>query len=567
MGLIHLQATLPGWLDPVRKAPDYSLVKTVDQGQVFREVKGINPKIYTCLRHWYDGRQVFGGTFEENKERARIFFDTFIDGTFINEIAEHCDFVEEWNEYIASSDTPAETAERVTWARAAAEVWRDEYRTIPGLSHIRLVLCNAAIGNWIHRDFADVAHFYDCAMGYHPYTAWGWDNKPKVRWGEDAPLDMGVLDTLDWVYLSGLWDSMELDWGIDLDWVFTEAGPFEGCTDGWRSPTCLDGDLDLYVASVRDWLRDVQTTPAYAEGRIKGFGIFTMDTPDDEQFASYQTGVYELDHLVDMLAVEWKPGQPVVPPDPEPGCRGTPRVQYNRVFNVIPQEATTERATEIFVEAWERAKETVGGSYDDAGIGDLNSKIAVLHDLQDSQKQVYEDWFAEHYEGTTVEFSDDAFEITHWPTQSQVITQYFGSNPENYTEFSLPGHDGVDIGAAYGDVIDAVAYGRVYRVHLMDRDGYHNYGNHVRIEHRNGYKTIYAHLSEVLADVEVDVYLSGGDAIGFAGNTGNVRPRPDEDHPLAGTHLHFGMKKPPGDPNWPYNLIDPWPFLSNFLGN
>jgi len=365
MGLIHLQATLPGWLEPVRRAPDYSLVKTVDQGQVFREVKGINSKIYTCLRHWYDGHQVFGGTFEENKERARTFFESFIEtysgGTFIEEIAEHCDYVEEWNEYIASSDTPEETAERVLWAQAAAEVWRDEYRTIPELSHIRLVICNAAIGNWIHRDFAAVASAYDCAIGYHPYTAWGWDNKPKVRWGEDEPLDMGVLDTLDWVYLSGLWDSMELDWEIPVDWVFTEAGPFEGATDGWKSPTCLGGDLDLYVASVRDWIRDVQTTPAYAEGRIKGFGLFTMDTPNDGRFASYQTNVYELNHMVDMLAVEWKPGTPVVEPDPEPD------VNYVVVANLLPQDATkAEKHYVVDEEKVHEDKETVLQSADDA---------------------------------------------------------------------------------------------------------------------------------------------------------------------------------------------------------
>ena len=317
MGLIHLQSTLPGWLEPVRRAPDYSLVKTVDQGQVFREVKEINPKIYTCLRHWYDPDQVFGGNFEANKEKARIFFDTFIDGTFISDIAEHCDFVEEWNEYIASSHTPEETAERVLWAKAAAEVWRDEYRTIPGLSHIRLVICNAAIGNWIHKDFAELCRpsTYDCAMGYHPYTAWGWDNKPKIRWGEDDPLDMGVLDTLDWVYLSGLWDSMEFDWGIELDWVFTEAGPFEGAEDGWRSPTCMDGDIDLYVAGMRDWIRDVRTTPAYAEGRIRGFALFTMNRASGGAFGSYKTNVAQLNHLADMFVVEWKPGTPV---DPEP---------------------------------------------------------------------------------------------------------------------------------------------------------------------------------------------------------------------------------------------------------
>ena len=170
MGLIHLQKTVPGWLEPVKKMPDYSLVKSIDQGQVFREVKGINSKIFTCLRHMYDKDQVFGGTFEENKDKARTFFATFVDGTFKNDIAQYCDFVEEWNEYLASSHNSQDISIRAVWARAAAEVWRDEYRSKPEFSHIRLVLCNTAIGNWIPRVFAEIARDYDCAMGYHPYT-------------------------------------------------------------------------------------------------------------------------------------------------------------------------------------------------------------------------------------------------------------------------------------------------------------------------------------------------------------------------------------------------------------
>ena len=402
--MIHLQINVPDWLEAVERLPDGSLVKGIDNGQEFAAVKAIAARrginINTCLRHWYDGHQVFGGDFEANKERARTFFDTFIDGTFIDELAQYCDYVEEWNEYIASSDTPEETAERGTWARAAAEVWRDEYRTIPGLSHIRLVLCNAAIGNWIHRDFAEVASFYDTAMGYHPYTAWGWDNKPKVRWGEDAPLDMGVLDTIDWMYLSGLWDSMEYDWGIELDWVFTEAGPFESATNGWKSSTCLGADLDLYVASVRDWIRDVQTTPAYAEGRIKGFALFTTDLPNDSaQWSSYLTNVNELNHLVDMTAVEWKPGQPVIEPEPDPD------VNYRVVANLLGQDATKVKKQYVLDERHE-SKEGIMQSADDAArlVAPAlpSSKVVVWE--PDSWEDDIGEWLRDHGV-TNVEYS------------------------------------------------------------------------------------------------------------------------------------------------------------------
>jgi hypothetical protein len=78
-----------------------------------------------CLRHHYDEHQVFGGSYEDNKQRARVFFETFIDGTFKEKYAPHTDFVEEWNEYLAQSQNATEIDQRVTWAKAAAEVWRD----------------------------------------------------------------------------------------------------------------------------------------------------------------------------------------------------------------------------------------------------------------------------------------------------------------------------------------------------------------------------------------------------------------------------------------------------------
>lgn len=317
----HIQGTVTGWKNHLHVLPDKTLVKAVDQGQIFAEVKEINKNIYTCLRHHYDAAQVFGGDYEANKQRARVFFDTFIDGTFRNDIAPYCDYIEEWNEYLANSQNEAEVAERVLWAKAAADVWLNEYRNVhSGLRHIKLVLCNTAIGNWIDKRFAEIANTYDAAIGYHPYTMW----KNKVRWGEDDPLDNTVLDTLDWVNLSGLWDTMEYDWGIDVEWVFTEAGPFESAIDGWRSSNCLGGDLDLYVSAVRDWIRDVKQTPAYKEDRIRGFALFTTRNYDST-WKHFLTYAPQLDALAVMVKQEWNPGenggtQPV--PEPTNNAHG-----------------------------------------------------------------------------------------------------------------------------------------------------------------------------------------------------------------------------------------------------
>ena len=71
-----------------------------------------------------------------------------------------------------------------------------------------------------------------------------------------------------------------------------------------------------------------------------------------------------------------------------------------------------------------------------------------------------------------------------------------------------------------------------------------SYGNCVKIEHANGYSTIYAHLKEVYV-VEGQT-VTKGQAIGYMGNTGNS----------YGAHLHFEVRKD-------NKRIDPTPFLDS----
>jgi len=82
---------------------------------------------------------------------------------------------------------------------------------------------------------------------------------------------------------------------------------------------------------------------------------------------------------------------------------GEPREQYGRRFNVLPVTASQERWKEVLLATYAN-RETIGGSYDDAGIGALNDKTAVLWDIPADQRPVMVSWYSKHYPGTKVVF-------------------------------------------------------------------------------------------------------------------------------------------------------------------
>jgi lysozyme len=65
---------------------------------------------------------------------------------------------------------------------------------------------------------------------------------------------------------------------------------------------------------MRTWIKEIQDTSAYQEGRIIGFALFTTDRPNDGTWKTFRTAQPELNLLADMVAEEWKPGQAPVQP-------------------------------------------------------------------------------------------------------------------------------------------------------------------------------------------------------------------------------------------------------------
>jgi hypothetical protein len=150
------------------------------------------------------------------------------------------------------------------------------------------------------------------------------------------------------------------------------------------------------------------------------------------------------------------------------------------------------------------------------------------------------------------------FKFEAWPTEFRQINQYFGQNPHNYAQFGLPGHEGLDLMAPTGSKIFAVAPGTVRVVHTQANT--HNYGIHVRVDHADGWQTIYGHMQQATARVGQTV--KAGDQLGLADNTGNS----------FGSHLHLTLKRQNSSytdktgTKWPFNIFDPTPFLLPLLG-
>ena len=89
-------------------------------------------------------------------------------------------------------------------------------------------------------------------------------------------------------------------------------------------------------------------------------------------------------------------------------------------------------------------------------------------------------------------------------------------------------HLGVDFGGRVGTPIYAAADGRII---FAGRLG--GYGNVIKIRHRDGFMTLYAHMHKFRRGMHRGKYVKKGQVIGYIGSTGMS----------TGPHLHFGLYK------------------------
>ncbi|MDR0708409.1 MAG: M23 family metallopeptidase [Treponema sp.] len=116
-------------------------------------------------------------------------------------------------------------------------------------------------------------------------------------------------------------------------------------------------------------------------------------------------------------------------------------------------------------------------------------------------------------------------DIFLWPARGY-ITDTYGYRYDPFGGASREFHNGLDISARTGAPVGAAMSGRVTFAGWSD-----SYGYHVVISHSGGYRTLYAHLSAIIA--KAGVYVNAGELIGRVGSTGRS----------TGPHLHFTVYK------------------------
>lgn len=102
----------------------------------------------------------------------------------------------------------------------------------------------------------------------------------------------------------------------------------------------------------------------------------------------------------------------------------------------------------------------------------------------------------------------------------------------DHKDGSKKAHAGIDLFAPVGTPVRASEEG-IMTQQKEDRNGY---GHYIMIKHRNGYETLYGHLSNNSV-LKNGTYVEKGDLVGYSGKTGNAK------NPNIIPHLHFEVRQ------------------------
>jgi len=172
--------------------------------------------------------------------------------------------------------------------------------------------------------------------------------------------------------------------------------------------------------------------------------------------------------------------------------------------------------------------------------------ISVAKKLDKVKKKLYVQ--SRSFDAVIEEAKNKEAMIAHIPAIQPIaikdfgrISDYYGRRRDPFTG-NVRMHHGMDFTGPVGTDIYATGDGRVIKAEYSA----YGYGKEVVVDHGYGYRTIYAHLHDIL--VERGDKVKRGQVIGTLGNTGRS----------TGPHLHYEVRKwnRPVDPfNYYFNDI------------
>lgn len=155
-------------------------------------------------------------------------------------------------------------------------------------------------------------------------------------------------------------------------------------------------------------------------------------------------------------------------------------------------------------------------------IADLIEQERIRKEQEEAERKRREKEQAKSFSTHTTNTNDTFIQRKgklRWPVTSGVIQSRFGKQVHPVLK-TVTHNTGIDIATPIGSDVYAVADGEVAMVSFIP-----GFGNVVILNHYNGYRTVYAHLSDIM--VTESQRISEGGVIGRSGET------------VAGAMLHF----------------------------
>lgn len=155
----------------------------------------------------------------------------------------------------------------------------------------------------------------------------------------------------------------------------------------------------------------------------------------------------------------------------------------------------------------------------------LTEKRMTDYDTLDALSKELDELQKTYKEASNVKILGDVYNVIYPLAKETKMTSGFGNRIDPITGASISFHSGIDLRASVGTEVLSLFNGKV-----IDTGFTATGGNYVSIDHGNGIRSYYCHLSEILCEKgqEVNQY----DVIALSGNTGSR---------TTGPHLHLAL--------------------------